>query len=112
MTNETKRRVRGWILQLLGREPVGADGRRAQATPERLQQLLFEIGHQLSIDEVRGECSYLAGKGFVGVEKFTGLAGRIVGGSRLGVRLLSLGQDVLDETVAAEGVDLGVFAGG
>lgn len=110
MTNETRKRVRGWILQFLADQAVGADGLRAQLTPERLQQDLFSASLEVSIDDVRAECSYLAGKRLVEMERFSGAAGRLLGGTRTGVRITSAGIDVKDGTTREPGIDLGVFA--
>ena len=110
MTNENRKRVRGWILQFLADQPVGADGLRAQLTPERLQQDLFAAAQEVSLDEVRAECGYLAGKCLVQMERFSGRAGQLLGGTRTGVRITSAGIDVRDGTTREPGVDLGVFA--
>lgn len=106
---ERRRRVRGWILQLLAQEPVGPDGAHSQLRPERLQELLFVAGFELSVEEVRGECGYLAQKKLVEVEQFRGTAGKLLGGLRTGVRLLAAGTDIIESTTTDPGIDLGIF---
>lgn len=107
--SEKNARVRGWLLQLLRREPVEPDGRYTLVRPEALQRSLFACGYELTGDAVREHLAYLRGKQLVEFETFTGLAAKIAGGPKSAVRITSQGVDVVERTRVEAGIDLGLF---
>jgi hypothetical protein len=107
--SERKRRVRGWVLQILALEPVQNSGKRVQVSMERLHKLVIDTGCLVSIEHVQEQISYLKGKGYVEVEQFTGIAAKMAGGVGYGVRVTPTGQDLVDHTTTDIGVDLGAL---